>query len=208
MKTKICLTVLLCVNLIIGLYVFNMLRESYSDKPLISGWRRIYVESFGEIQIPEDWIFSTDGHMLLFTDKLLSDEDYEIYLIGTIQKSDTDNDMIMDNHSIKFIKNIESEKIMNTAIRYGTDLVKLDNTEVKMNYISLEGINSLKIYSMTPRADEGFLKQMAESCTYNKYLYEISCVVLLILLIADILILRYVNRKFTVKPTVHAVRKN
>jgi len=60
------------------------------DKPdeITEYWQTVTINGFGNFKVPAEWNIEQQEGVLYITDKPLTDDDYAIYLIGTIRGAD------------------------------------------------------------------------------------------------------------------------
>jgi len=74
-------------------------------------WKTVYITGFGAIKVPRAWIVTENDNIIFFTDKLIDEEGYKIYLISDKQGNNGEN----ISH-YKYFENVEYLELIRGAI--------------------------------------------------------------------------------------------
>lgn len=176
-KTDNVISVAISIFMIMYMFVasFNYIK-AHNEKILsYMDWKEVYFEDIGSLYIPKNWVYTKKGNVLYFTDKAITEEDYNIYLIG--QELNNDKKRYLEEY-VEDITEIYQEyeevrdenKIFLTDYTcYGESIFIKNNVEEKKHYISINSDNNencIELYAWDDLVDSNTIKKISESYIY------------------------------------------
>ena len=165
-KKKIILIVIVILILILILMITAMVGYKIYRKifPDYTGWKKIEITDIGSFYVPEDWIYTKEGTIVYFTDKPITEENYNIYLIGTEfiknEKYIKITDIYPEYNEIRD----EKHKLLSNSADYEETIFEINNKEERKFHIEFFGGNyELDLYTWDNLVNIETIKKIAES---------------------------------------------
>jgi hypothetical protein len=82
------------------------------------GWQSVSIDNVGTFKVPREWVVTQENYILYITDMPITNENYKIYLIGSIWNDQEDGNYtpthkLFDN--VEYGNSISSEIFSNSA---------------------------------------------------------------------------------------------
>ena len=140
---------------------YKIYRKIFPD---YTGWKKIEITDIGSFYVPEDWIYTKEGTIVYFTDKPITEENYNIYLIGTEfiknEKYIKITDIYPEYNEIRD----EKHKLLSNSADYEETIFEINNKEERKFHIEFFGGNyELDLYAWDNLVDINTIKKIAES---------------------------------------------
>ena len=157
----IVIVILILILMIIAMVGYKIYRKICPD---YTGWKKIEITDIGSFYVPEDWIYTKEGTIVYFTDKPITEENYNIYLIGTEfiknEKYIKITDIYPEYNEIRD----EKHKLLSNSADYEETIFEINNKEERKFHIEFFGGNyELDLYAWDNLVDINTIKKIAES---------------------------------------------
>jgi len=169
LKKAILLTIAALCILVVLSFLFIAFFTWYFDIPKASdyiGWKDVSIEGYGRFKVPEEWIVTQNDDVMFITDKPIEEENYNIYLIGTIKENVIDyiSFNILLGEDVKRKELIRSQVFSNSTHYAHIEYVIGDKSEIKQ-LIDLGSSNNIDLIAWDDLVDEETMIKIARSFT-------------------------------------------
>ena len=158
----IVILILILILMIIAMVGYKIYRKIFPD---YTGWKKIEITDIGSFYVPEDWIYTKEGTIVYFTDKPITEENYNIYLIGTEFIKNEKYIKITDIYPEYKEKEIKNGKILSNSADYEEIVFEVENKKENKFHITFSsGINrTINLYAWDNLVNIETIKKIAES---------------------------------------------
>ena len=132
-------------------------------------WKKVEVPNVGSLKIPQEWEYSENGDIIIFSDKKISDSsEYNVYLIGIICNQDQIDSLYKHiDENMKYEKLISSETLSNSAIIGKNEYLINGETHHKFFLDIYSSSKQLYIIAIDDSVDYETIKKVGNSYRMN-----------------------------------------
>ena len=147
----------------IGLFLIVFLLAACGGK--YDDWQTVGIHQNATIKVPKEWVITREDNVLYMTDKPMDDEDYKIFLIGTIWGGN-DYYLPSDFLKIEYI-NPEFGEVNSLGVMYGMENYNINGDIVGKYFINFneQDHGGTEFLAWDDLLDYSMIKKIAES--YN-----------------------------------------
>ena len=158
---------ILLVVLIFLLVILIAIGCADEDRSPAEGWYTVQIDEVGSFNVPDGWIVTQEKNTVYFTDKPITEDDYNIYMIGAIWDDDDSStwiapEILLDD-KVHYLEHDVIEAF-STSVNYGVSTYETPDGIGTRYTLNIYGGHSILLtISPDTTVDEEIVKTIAKS---------------------------------------------